>query len=164
MHIIRTMFLAMGLTLACAPAFAAAEECDHAWGAGHEHENAARFGKHMAKLHDALKLTSAQEAAWTEFSDKIKPRNMDKTGMDKSRRQDWKNMSTPDRLDKMLDNMKSRETKMSEHAAAVRTFYAALTQDQQKIFDRRFEEFQRHRHGPRPHDKNNAMQDKSNAM
>lgn len=156
-RIIQTFFIAMGLTLASASAFAAKENCDHAWSAEHEHEGAAHFDKHMAKLHGDLKLTAAQETAWTEFSNKIKPVNMDKAGME-SGHQDWKNMNTPDRLDKMLDNMKSRETKMAEHAAAVRTFYATLTPDQQKIFDRHFEEFQR-RHGrdQRPHDKSNAM-------
>lgn len=156
-RIIQTLFIAMGLTLASAPALASKENCDHAWSAEHEHDGAARFDKHMGKLHDDLKLTSAQEAAWTEFSNKMKPVKMDKAGME-SHQQDWKNMNTPDRLDKMLDNMKSRETKMSEHAAAVRTFYAALTPDQQKIFDHRFEEFQhRQGHDQRPHDKSKAM-------
>jgi protein CpxP len=156
-RIIQTLFIAMGLTLASASAIASKEACDHAWSAEHEHEGAVRFDKHMAKLHDGLKLNSTQEAAWAEFSNKIKLVKMDKAGME-SRHQDWKNMNTPDRLDKMLDSMKSRETKMSEHAAAVRTFYATLTPDQQKIFDRRFEEFQhRHGHDQRPHDKNNAL-------
>ena len=157
-RIIQTLFIAIGLTLASASALASKENCDHAWSAEHEHEGAAGFDKHMAKLHDDLKLTSAQETAWTEFSNKIKPVKMDKEEMNKSHSQDWKDMSTPDRLDKMLDHMKSRETKMGEHAAAVRTFYATLTPDQQKIFDRRFEEFQhRHGHDQRPHDKNNAL-------
>lgn len=156
-RIIQILFVAIGLTLASAAALASKENCDHAWSAEHQHDGAAGFDKHMAKLHDDLKLTSAQETAWTEFSNKIKPVKMDNAGME-SRHQDWKNMNTPDRLDKMLDSMKSRETKMGEHAAAVRTFYATLTPDQQKIFDRRFEEFQRrHGHDQRPHDKSNAL-------
>jgi len=69
--------------------------------------------------------------------------------MDKREPQDWKGMSTPDRLDKMLANMKSREQTMGERAADVRSFYAALSQEQQKTFDRRFQAFQsrHHRHG-----------------
>jgi hypothetical protein len=150
-RIIQTLFVAIGLTLASASVFASKGECDHAWSAEHENGGTARFDKHMAKLHGALKLTSAQEADWTEFSNKMKPVKMDKPG-----HQDWKDLSTPDRLDKILDNMKSHEKQMAEHAAAVRAFYGALTPDQQKIFDRQFQAYH-HRHDHHSHDKNNAM-------
>jgi len=56
-------------------------------------------------------------------------------------------MSTPDRLDQMLDNMKSHEKNMTEHAAAVRTFYGTLTPDQKKVFDKHFQP----RHDRRSH-------------
>ena len=163
--LIGTLFVVFGLTLAAAPVFASKQECDHMWGAKHEQDGGARFDQHMSKLHDALKLTSAQEAAFTEFSNKIKPAKADTAQMDKSRSQDWKNMSAPDRLDKILENMKSREAKMGEHAAAVHTFYVTLTPDQQKIFDRHFEKFQsRHDHEQRPHGHEQQPQDKSNSM
>jgi protein CpxP len=154
-RIIRTLFVAIGLTLVSASVFASKDGCDHAWSAEHEKGGAARFEKHMAKLHDALKLTSAQEAAWTEFSSKMKPVNMGKPGMDKPGPQDWKDLSTPDRLDKMLANMKSHEQELAEHAAVVRTFYGALTPDQQKIFDHQFQAY-RHRHDHHSHEKNSA--------
>ena len=150
-RIIQTLFVAIGLTLASASVFASKGECDHAWSAEHENGGAARFDKHMAKLHGALTLTSAQEAAWTEFSNKMKPVKMDKPG-----HQDWKDLNTPDRLDKILDNMKSHEKQMAEHAAAVRAFYGTLTPDQQKIFDHQFQAYH-HRHDHHSHDKNNAM-------
>jgi len=150
-RIIQTLFVAIGLTLASASVFASKGECDHAWSAEHENGGAARFDKHMAKLHGALKLTSAQEAAWIEFSNKMKPVKMDKRG-----HQDWKDLSTPDRLDKILDNMKSHEQQMAEHAAAVRAFYGTLAPDQQKIFDHQFQAYH-HRHDHHSHDKNNAM-------
>jgi periplasmic protein CpxP/Spy len=154
--IIQTLFVAIGLTLASASVFASKGECDHAWSAEHENDGAARFDKHMAKLHGDLKLTSAQETAWTEFSTKMKPVKMDKPEMDKSGHPDWKDLSTPDRLDKMLGNMKSHETRMAEHAATVRTFYGTLTPDQQKIFDHQFQSYL-HRHDQHSHDKNNSM-------
>jgi Spy/CpxP family protein refolding chaperone len=140
-RIIRTLFVAISLALASASVFASKDGCDHAWSAEHEYGGTARFEKHMAKLHDALKLTAAQETAWTEFSNKMKPVNMEKPG-----HQDWKNLSTPDRLDKILENMKSHEKQLTEHAATVRTFYGALTPDQQKIFDHQFQAYH-HRHG-----------------
>jgi LTXXQ motif family protein len=112
---------------------------------------AARFEKHMARLHGDLKLTPAQEAGWTEFSNKMKPVKMDQPG-----HHDWKHLSTPDRLDKMLDNMRSRDKKIAGHATAVRAFFGTLTPYQQEIFDRQFQA-KHYRHGHYSHDKNSAM-------
>ncbi len=142
-RLIQTMIVAVGLTIASAPVFAS-QDPGGDWSATHKLDRSSLFDKHMTRLHDALKLTSTQEEAWTQFSSKMKP-----VKMDNREHQDWKGMSTPDRLDKMLANMKSREETMGEHAANVRTFYAALSQEQQKTFDRRFQKFQsrHHRHG-----------------
>lgn len=106
-------------------------ECRHS--GNKEGGYAAHFDSRMSTLHTALQLTSAQEVSWTEFLNKIKPVKIDKPVP-----QDWKNMSAPDRLDKMLSLMKSHEIKMTEHAAAVRAFYDTLTQDQKTIFDEHF--------------------------
>lgn len=123
-------------------------DCEHSWGkeygAGGRFDHADRFDKRMSALHTALKLSSSQEAAWTEFSGKMKPVKMDMPG-----RQDWTDMNTPDRLDKMLDSMKSHEKAMAEHAETVRAFYDTLTQEQKKVFDKHFQERQSHH----PHDK-----------
>lgn len=153
-RIIRILLVAIGLALASASVFAS-KGCDHAWNAEHETGGAARFEKHMARLHDALKLTTAQEAAWTEFSNKMQAVNMDNPKTDKAGHPDWKEMSTPDRLDKILADMKSHEKELAEHAATVRTFYGALTPDQQKIFDHRFQAY-RHRHDHHSHEKYDA--------
>lgn len=118
-------------------------DCGHSWGKEHGCGDGCGYGtqvdKRMSALHTALKLSASQEAAWTEFSGKMKPVKMDKPGS-----QDWTDMSTPDRLDKMLDNMKSHEKSMAEHAATVRAFYDTLTQDQKKVFDKHFQERQSH--------------------
>ena len=116
-------------------------ECGHSWSKEQKDGYAAHFEKRMSALHDNLKLKSSQEASWTEFSNKMKPVKMDKPG-----HQDWKDMNTPDRLDKILDNMKSHEKQMAEHAAAVRAFYDTLTKEQKKIFDKYFQSHHRHHH------------------
>jgi hypothetical protein len=154
--IIGALFVAISLTLASVSVLASKNDCDHGWSAEYEHGEAARFEKHMAKLHDALKLTTAQEAAWTEFSNKMKPVTMENPAMDKPGAQDWKSLSTPDRLDKMLEHMKSHEKQLAEHAVAVRAFYGTLTPDQQKTFDKQFQAHH-HRHGRHSSDKNQAM-------
>lgn len=111
---------------------ASKDECRHSW--SKKGGYAAHFDNRMSALHTSLQLTSTQEASWTEFLNKIKPVKMDKPVP-----QDWKNMSTPDRLDRRLSYVKSHEIKMTEHAAAVRAFYDTLTQDQKTIFDKQFQ-------------------------
>ena len=92
------------------------------------------FAKQMAALHTALALSASQEGAWAEFVNKMKPDEMHMHA-----HQDWREMSTPGRFDRMLENMKSREKNMAEHALAVRAFYDTLTQEQKKIFDTYFQ-------------------------
>lgn len=121
---------------------ASKNDCGHSW--GKEQGYGAHFDKRMSVLHTDLKLSASQEGAWTEFSGKMKP-----VKMDMPERQNWTGMSTPDRLDKMLDSMKTHEKNMAEHAATVRTFYDTLTQDQKKVFDKHFQE----RHVRHSHDK-----------
>lgn len=103
--------------------------CEYSSGKAHD----AYFEKHMSRLHSALKLSAAQEVGWTEFSGKMKP-----VEMERHAHKDWANLSTPDRLDQMLDGMKLHEKSMAEHVAAVRTFYESLTADQKKTFDSEF--------------------------
>jgi protein CpxP len=110
--------------------------CRHSWGMKGGY--AAHFDKRMSALHTSLQLTSVQEPSWTKFLNKIKPVKMDKPVP-----QDWKTMSTPDRLDRRLTYVKAHEVKMTEHAAAVRAFYDTLTQDQKTIFDKQFQSHHR---------------------
>lgn len=87
--------------------------------------------QHMAKLHDKLKLTAQQEPAWKKFT-AVNPM------ADKSMRPDPAEMAklnAPDRLEKGLEHMKAMETRMTEHLAALKEFYAVLTPEQQKTFD-----------------------------
>lgn len=109
-------------------------ECNHSW--NKKNGYAAHFDKRMSAMKTSLQLTSSQEASWTEFSNKLK---LVKT--DRPEHQDWKDMSTPDRLDRRLDQMKSHEKIMADYAATVRAFYDTLTQDQKKTFDKYFQAY-----------------------
>lgn len=110
------------------------DQCRHSW--GKKGGYATHFDSRMSALHTALQLTPAQETSWAEFLNKIKPVKMEEPAP-----QNWKNMSTPDRLDRRLSYVKAHEIKMTEHAAAVRTFYDTLTQDQKGIFDKQFQTY-----------------------
>jgi hypothetical protein len=105
-----------------------------------------RAEAHQAKLHDALKLNAGQETAWKAFSEKTKPQP-------RPARPDWaefSKLSTPDRMEKMLSVMREGVNQMSARVAAVKTFYAKLTPDQQKTFDTEYmPKHHRGEHGPR---------------
>lgn len=87
--------------------------------------------KHQAQLHAKLKLTEAQEPAWKTFIAASTPTSMP-TRPD---RKEMEKLTTPERMEKMLERSKEHQAKMQEHLAALKTFYAVLTPEQQKIFD-----------------------------
>lgn len=139
MHKLTTLIALAAATLLAASA-AAHEGGDHPPGPmAHDGTRmAALHARHQARLHDQLKLTAGQEAAWKTFTEKTQP---DLARL-KAVHEELDTMKTPERLDRMLALMKEREARMGEHAAAVKAFYAQLDPAQQNIFD----EHLRHRH------------------
>ena len=93
---------------------------------------AERMEKHRARLHDRLKLSAEQEAAWKVFMEKTRPPSAHRG---KAARAELRKLPTPERMDRMISLMKERESRMMERAAAVKAFYAALSPAQQKLFD-----------------------------
>lgn len=95
-----------------------------------------RMQKHHAERQSAfkaaLKLTADQEPAWNAFVARTahEPRAM-KAGA----REDWSKLTTPKRLDKMQALKAERDAQMTKHIDATKSFYAALTPEQQKVFD-----------------------------
>ncbi len=99
--------------------------------------------KHQAELHDKLKITASQEAAWKLFLDKTRPTPMDPAA--RPSKDEWAKLSTPERLDKKLDLMRKREAFAEQRVAATKEFYATLSPQQQKTFDAEFAKMERHR-------------------
>lgn len=87
----------------------------------------------QAKLHDALKLTPAQEPAWNAFVAAQKGERTDRG--QRGDRADWKSLSAPQRMEKMIAMQKERTARMESRLAALNTFYAVLTPEQKKVFD-----------------------------
>src|SRR5450830_924648 len=79
-----------------------------------------QMAKHQSELHDKLKIMPAQEPAWV---------------VEEPFNQDADKLSTPERMARSLEKMKHRENLMQTRLEAVKVFYAALTPEQQKIFD-----------------------------
>lgn len=92
-----------------------------------------RHAEHQAQLKSALKITASQEAAWNAYVAGTAPNPpASAPGMTK---EDWSKLTTPQRLEKMQAFRAERDAVMAKRIDAVKTFYAALTPEQQKVFD-----------------------------
>jgi periplasmic protein CpxP/Spy len=96
-----------------------------------------RMERKLDKLHDALKLTAAQEPAWKTFTEKMAPSDTMRQQM-QSTAANWSTLTAPERMQKMMDAMMSRQTEMKSHVQAVTDFYATLTPEQKKAMDANF--------------------------
>lgn len=90
-----------------------------------------RMAKRAADLKAKLKLTPAQEPAWTTFTANMQP----PAPHARMERGDMAKLTTPERIDKMRAMRAQRAAEMDKRGDAAKTFYAALTPEQQKVFD-----------------------------
>lgn len=97
----------------------------------------ARMDKRNANLKNQLKITATQETAWATYVAAMKP----PAGM-MAKSTEWAEIAklpTPERIDKMKalrsQRMNEMSTTMDKHGEATKALYAALTPEQQKVFD-----------------------------
>jgi protein CpxP len=109
--------------------------------------------KRSAELKAKLKITAAQESAWTAFTTSMKP-PAPKARPDINQ-EELAKLPTPERLDKMkalrTEHATSRTSEMEQRDQAVKTFYATLTPEQKKVFDGEFAKMKNHHGGPDKH-------------
>jgi len=119
------------------------KQCPHAkaW-----RRHAARHQAHQKKLHDALKLTETQEAAWKTFTAQMAHGRHLYCGKKAAGK------TAPERMEAMLVMMRRHLRAIKKRTDAVKTFYAVLTPDQQKTFDSNFmpHGMGHHRRGTQP--------------
>ena len=123
----------LGLGL-CGTTLALEAHGGHGHGAKHEQMQAKwgeRAAKREQKLHQALKLTPAQGAAWTTYAAAVKPQPRSANG----ERGAWKTMAAPQRMEWQIDMAKQRLATMESRLAATTAFYGTLTAEQKKLFD-----------------------------
>jgi len=95
----------------------------------------ARRAEHLSALKAKLNLVPEQEVAWNSFASAGQP-GMHRMGGDRqAMRGEFAKLSTPERLDRMQARSEMRRVKMAGRAEAIKTFYAQLTPEQQKVFD-----------------------------
>ena len=126
----------------------AAAQTGHAARAGHvQHqrltpEQRAQFrAQRIARLHDELKITPAQENAWNAFVASMQP-----PARQQHDRAAWANLTAPERMAKMIDRQKQRTAALEQRQGALNTFYSVLNADQKKTFDEKAARFG-HGHG-----------------
>jgi hypothetical protein len=109
------------------------------------HHDEARMHERMAKhleqrqtdLKTRLKLTTAQEPAWTAYAQASKPPA--KAHSQRLNHDEMAKLNTPERLDKMNamheEHLKTMQVHMKQREDATRAFYKTLSAEQQKTFD-----------------------------
>lgn len=84
----------------------------------------------LDQLHDKLKLSTGQEAAWKTFTAALKA---DAPARPEQRQ--LGELSAPERVETMIAHMKANQERMQKHLDALKPFYAQLTPEQKKVFD-----------------------------
>ena len=96
--------------------------------------HAERRTQHLDRLKAELKLSPEQEPAWlafvarTQVTPKSRPQPDEKP---------WDQLNTPQRIERFKALQAERQAAMNQRLEAVQSFYAALTPEQQKVFDAR---------------------------
>jgi hypothetical protein len=91
-----------------------------------------RLKAQQERLRQALKLTPAQEPAWRDFVQKIGARREE---IKRIAPVNLRNMTAPERLEKILELSRQRQEFLTGRLDAVKTFYATLTAEQKQVFD-----------------------------
>ena len=109
----------------------------------HGHMDPARMQEMMAKRQAALKaklnLSATQEGAWAAYVAAMQPPAGMAERMNPEARKkmhdEWAALTTPQRIDKMNQMKAQRDAEMAKRGDATKSFYAALSPEQQKVFD-----------------------------
>jgi periplasmic protein CpxP/Spy len=107
----------------------------------HQERMAERVAKRQAELKAKLKITPAQEGAWTTFTAAMKPPAGGMMGMrhDPKVKAEMDKLTTPERIDKMralrAERMTTMNAEMDKRGAATKAFYTVLSSEQKAVFD-----------------------------
>ena len=112
-------------------------------GRNHAERRVEHMQQRQQQLHDSLKLSAEQEAGWKKYAESMTPPAREDMGP--GRNDANSKLTAPERAEKMLEFSKKFQDRMATQVAALKTFYATLTPEQQKTFD----EFHSGPRGPR---------------
>lgn len=104
--------------------------------------------KRIAALHDELRITPAQEAAWKSFVASMQPAQAGLHG--KADRAAMAGLTAPERMSRAIARQKQRTVAMEQRLGALNSFYSVLTPEQKQTFDAKAARMQqRFHHGRR---------------
>ena len=92
-----------------------------------------RHAQKAAALKQKLAIAPDQEGAWASFQQAMQPAAGQARAQ--GQRQDWKQLTTPERIDRMRELRTQRMAEQDRRGDAVKAFYATLKPEQQKTFD-----------------------------
>lgn len=92
-------------------------------------------GRDILRLHSALHITAAQEGAWRAFVAASGP-DPQQQARERSAQEMLPKLTSPQRVDLSIAAAQADLDTLRAHGAALKAFYASLTPDQQKTFDR----------------------------
>jgi hypothetical protein len=99
----------------------------------------ARIARHQAELKAKLHLAPAQEGAWTAYTAAMQPPARGARPDRAAMKAEFDKLTTPQRIDKMRELRAQRMARMNaamdKRGDATKTFYSALSVEQQKVFD-----------------------------
>lgn len=135
--------MAEGPTAAPAPAASAGQAGPqaghHMMGQRDPAKMQAWMAKRQTELKAKLKITPAQEGAWTAFTAAMQPPARMGERFTPEQHAEYAKLSTPERIDKMRAMRTQRMTEMmammDKRGEATKALYAALSPEQQKTFD-----------------------------
>ena len=111
------------------------------------------IAKRQAELKAKLKITPAQEGAWTSFTAAMQPPAGMRARPTPEQRAEFDKLTTPERIDKMramrTQRMTDMNAQMDKRGEATKALYAELSPEQRKTFDA--EAMKMARHGGRGH-------------
>ncbi|HEX9718851.1 MAG TPA: Spy/CpxP family protein refolding chaperone [Ramlibacter sp.] len=90
-----------------------------------------RVARRQAALKQKLQVTPAQEAAWSAYTAAMKP----PADFRRPERGEFRQLTTPERIDRIRTMHAARAAEMDRRGEATKTFYAALSPEQKKVFD-----------------------------
>lgn len=104
----------------------------------HDHERnrqrmTERRDRQMQTLKAKLQLRADQEGAWTSYQTAMQA---PQTPQDWMRHSELEKLSTPERIDKINQQMAQHLEAMRKHGEATKAFYATLDDTQKNIFDK----------------------------
>ena len=108
----------------------------------------AMMAKRQADLKATLKITSAQEGAWSAYTTAMQPPAGMHANHGSEQRAEMGKLTTPQRIDKMgemrAQRMKDLNASMIKRGDATKALYVALSPEQQKVFDAKQSQHGRH--------------------